>query len=107
MKLKYYLIAWIIIIVTSCQQDNLLSEQTKPNKVEITREEYMSIAFDTPQDISKSQVIQLVKDFESIQKESRACNYTYTIKRTYSLNDELSLSRSYKNSDITMYDRHS
>lgn len=60
-------------IVTSCSQDEIFKSEgnEQGSKVVLSQSEYMSIAFDSPKEVSENEALNLVKDFVSSQSSTR------------------------------------
>ena len=99
MKRMYYLLICLFTFIWSCKQDPLSTNLDSP-KVILSQEEYLSVAFESPRNLSESEILQLVKDFRPIKDLSRSETYSFSIKRTY----HLSSSHGQHDNEILLYD---
>lgn len=58
-------------IVTSCSQDEILKDNGQESKITLSQSEYISIAFDSPKEISEDKALNLVKDLIGSQSLTR------------------------------------
>ncbi len=82
---KYCFFVWLVLLTWSCQNENLTPEVSNLPKVDLTYEEYISIAFDSPRTLSESEAMELVQNFDGSGDLSRGEERTFSIKRKYSL----------------------
>lgn len=106
MKKKYSFLVCMTILAWSCEKDHLSSEIEYHPKVELTQQEFISIAYDNPRCLTEVEALQLVRDFEGKNNLSRSKDKQLSIKRKYSLARTCTgLGRSTSNQQtIPMYD---
>ena len=68
---KYCFFVWLVLLTWSCQNENLTPEVSNLPKVDLTYEEYISIAFDSPRTLSESEAMELVQNFDGSGDLSR------------------------------------
>ena len=106
MKKNLLTLTWIGIFIQSCQDKNLSTGIENLPKIELTTQEYISIAYDSPGTLSESEAIKFVANFDQFYGITRGKEKNFSIKKKYSIGKKnRELSRSNQNQQtIPMYE---
>lgn len=106
MKKNLLTLTWIGIFIWSCQDKNLSTGIENLPKIELTTQEYISIAYDSPGTLSESEAIKFVANFDQFYGITRGKEKNFSIKKKYSIGKKnRELSRSNQNQQtIPMYE---
>lgn len=74
-------LTWIGIFIWSCQDKNLSTGIENLPKIELTTQEYISIAYDSPGTLSESEAIKFVANFDQFYGITRGKEKTSPSKR--------------------------
>lgn len=94
------------MLAWSCHQEDVFWENNQISKIQLTPEEFMSIAYDHPRILSEDEVFQLVRDFNPLSATTKSSDISLKTKRKYKLGEDyLPSTRSEKqNEQIQMYE---
>lgn len=60
----------ICVFLASCTNSDSVIEHSQADKIVLTQDEYISIAFDTPEEITENDVLAIVTEFSTLQTRS-------------------------------------
>ena len=70
---------------SSCQQYEIYKIKKTPSKIQLTPEEYISIAYENPRTLDEKEVFELIRNFHSKQYPTKSGNITLSTNKIYVL----------------------
>lgn len=102
---RLILLLGIAASICSCQQNDELQVDGNDSKVKLSRNEYLSVAFDNPETVTEAQALEIVKGFISTNTNSRGVtNVSPSVTKKIYLNGSLSRSKSDNLPTVPVYE---
>lgn len=101
---KLFIALGIAVSICSCQQNDNLQVDGDDGKIKLSPNEYISIAYDHPQEISEAQALKIVEGFASTNGRTRADGTSPTVTKKLYLDANLTRGASNQLSAVPIYE---
>lgn len=85
---KYLFCLLTIIFACSCEQNDFKLDGNEIPKIQLTKEEYMSIAHDNPRSLTEEEVVEIARNFEAKYSMTKSRDISFSTNRKYLLGED-------------------